>query len=450
LDFSMKERKDQRRGLAQVSHLFLSGPEPPMEKVTIQVAARALGVSKGTIITYLNTGQLTRIKEAGRIYVSMDEVRAFADTKRKQVRPSVTTSAERNKRASVNRERDRPKRPVASVVLEIERKYLLKYKAALEAKDKKLKKLTSEVAELKQNVEIRSNEWKEIQTRLRDLEKQQLEKLGEFTSTTNTRQQDLLEKIQARLLKVEEEMKRLGRPWWQELFGHLRPRSELSSKKGMVLLGTLAFLMALTFSGWWFSRSPKQPPSPVAEGQPPESEAVQAPSQAVLDAEVQQEQSALVVQEPSGSLYTTVAPKPEPAALDGQNAQLYTSNVEGSSSSGMIESLWPEGDQNVAGLSSTGSTYFLRAETLEATWLQVVIDERQEFEYLLQPNENRTWRAVSDFKLHIGNAAGLRLYLNDQPLKPLGKSGEVVHLHLPDPSLIATFKFQYAEPVTGR
>ena len=446
----MKERKDQRRGLAQVSHLFLSGPEPPMEKVTIQVAARTLGVSKGTIITYLNKGQLTRIKEAGRIYVSMDEVRAFATTKRKQVKLSVTTSAERNKRASVKRERDRPKQPVANVVLEIERKYLLKYKAALEAKDKKLEKLTSEVAELKQNVEIRSNEWKEIQTRLRDLEKQQPEKLGEFTSTANTRQQDLLEKIQARLLTVEEEMKRLGRPWWQELFGHLRPRSELSSKRGMVLLGALAFLTALTFSGWWLSRSPKQPPSPVAEGQPPESEAVQAPSQAILDAEVQQKQSALVVQEPSGSLYTTVTPQPEPAPLDGQNAQLYTSNVEGASSAGMSESPWPEGDQNVAGLSSTGSPYCLRAETLEATWLQVVIDERQEFEYLLQTNENHTWRAVSGFKLHIGNAAGLQLYLNDQPLKPLGKSGEVVHLHLPDPSLIATSKSQYAEPVTGR
>ncbi|MGD9207933.1 MAG: DUF4115 domain-containing protein, partial [Syntrophobacterales bacterium] len=98
----------------------------------------------------------------------------------------------------------------------------------------------------------------------------------------------------------------------------------------------------------------------------------------------------------------------------------------------------------------TESPYFLQAETREATWLQVVIDEGQEFEYLLQPNENHTWRAVSGFKLHIGNAAGLQLYLNDQPLKPLGQSGEVVHLHLPDPSLIATSTSQYAEPVTGR
>jgi ribosomal protein L9 len=444
----MNDRKNQGRGLAKVSHLFLSGPEPPKEKVTIQVAARALGVSKGTIITYLNKGQLTRIKEAGRIYVSMDEVRAFADTKRKQVKPVVTASAERNKRASVNRERDGSKRPVASVVLEIERKYLLKYKAALEAKDKKLEKLTFEVNELKQNVEIQSNEWKGIQTRLRDLEKQQQKQLGEFKSTTNVLHQDLLEKIQARLLKVEKEMKNLRRPWWQELFGHLRPRPELSGKNGMVLLGALALLTVLTFSGWWVNRSEKQPPSPVAEGQPSESGTVQAPAQAVVEAELQQEQSAGVVQQSSEPLHTSGKPQPEPAARDAQNAQLYTSRAEESSSEAERVSPQPEGEQNVVGLSSIASPYFLRAETQAATWLQVIIDEKQELEYLLHPNENHTWRAMSNFRVHIGNAAGLRLYLNDQPLKPLGESGEVVHLQLPDPSLIATSTSEHAEPVT--
>ena len=445
----MNDKKNQGRGLAKVSHLFLSGPEPPKEKVTIQVAARTLGVSKGTIITYLNTGQLTRIKEAGRIYVSMDEIRAFADTKRKQVKPAVTTSAERNKRASVKKKRDRPKRPVASVVLEIERKYLLKYKAALEAKDKKLEELTFEVNELKQNLEIQTSEWKGIQTRLRDLEKQQQEQLGEFKSTTNALHQDLLEKIQARLLKVEEEMKRLGRPWWQEFFGRLRPRPELSRKKGMVLLGGLVLLTVLIFSGWWFSSSQKQPPSPMAEGQPSRSGAVQTPSQTVLNSELQQEQSARVVQQPSEPPHTTVTQEPEPGALVGQKGELYTSSIKGASSEGMSVSPWPEVDRKVVGQSSIASPYLLRVETLAATWLQVVIDERQELEYLLQPNEDHTWRAISGFRLHIGNAAGLRLYLNDQPLKPLGKNGEVVHLRLPDPSLIFTSKSEYSEPESG-
>ena len=445
----MNDRKNQGRGLAKVSHLFLSGPEPPKEKVTIQVAARALGVSKGTIITYLNKGQLTRIKEAGRIYVSMDEVRAFADTKRKQVKPAVTASAERNKRASVNRERDRSKRPVASVVLEIERKYLLKYKAALEAKDKKLEKLTFEVAELKQNLEIQTSDWKGIETRLRDLEKQQQKQLGEFKSTTNALDQNSLEKIQARLIKVEKEMKRLRRPWWQAFFEYLRPRPELSRKNGTVLLSILALLTVLIFSAWWFNRSPKHAASLRAEGQPFRSGAVQTPSQAVSDSGSQQEQSTRAVQQQSEPPTTTVAPEPEPAALDAQTAQPYTSSVEGSPSAGKRVSPWPEGEQHVVGLSSIASPYFLRAETLAVTWLQVVIDERQKLEYLLHPNENHTWRAISGFRLHIGNAAGLRLYLNDQPLKPLGKNGEVMHLQLPDPSLIASSTSEHAEPESG-
>ena len=446
----MKDRKNQGRGLAKVSHLFLSGPEPPKEKVTIQVAARTLGVSKGTIITYLNKGLLTRIKEGGRIYVSMDEVRTLGDTKRKpQVKPSVTTSAKRNKRASANKERDRPKRPVASFgLLESERQYLLKCKAALEAKDTELEKLTFEVNTLKRNLKIRANELKGTETRLRELEKERQKLLGEYKKTTDANNHEK-ERTQARLLAVDDKGKRLRRPWWQELFGHLRLQPEGSRKKGVVLFTTLSLLAVLIFSGWWFNRSPKQPLAPVTEGQPSWTGTVQATSQAVLGSELEQEQSARVVQPPSEPLHTTVEPEPEPAALNGQTAQPYSSAVEGSPSSEKKVSLWLEADQHVVGLSSTASPYFLRAETLETTWLQVVIDERQELEYLLHPNENHTWKAMSGFRLHIGNAAGLRLYLNDQPLKPLGESGEVVHLQLPDPSLIVTSKSEYTEPLTG-
>ena len=287
----MKGRKKQGRGLAKVSHLFLSGPEPsepPEEKVTIQVAAKTLGVTKGTIITYLNKGLLTRIKEAGRIYVSMDEVRTLGETKRKhQVKPPVTVSAERNKRASVNKKRDRPKQPLASFgLLESERQYLLRCKAALEGKDRELETLSFEVQMIKRSVEIQAHELKGTETRLKELEKQQQNKPGEFKNTTRAHNQDLLEKIQARLLKVEEDMSRLRRPWWQQFSGQQRPRPGFSRKKGMVILGVVALVTVLIFSGWWFNRSPKQSPSPVAKGQPTGSETVQSASQAALDSEL--------------------------------------------------------------------------------------------------------------------------------------------------------------------
>lgn len=439
----MRDKKNQERGLAKVSHFFLSGPErpeSPEEKVTIQVAARALGVSKGTIITYLNKGQLTRIKESGRIYLSMDEVRAFGEAKRKhRVKPPSTISAERNKRVFVNKKKDRPKRSLTSFgLLESERQYLLSCKAALEAKDTELGKLTFQVNQLKQSVESRASEWKGTETRLRTLEKEQQEKRKKLKSTTHAHNQDLLEEIQARLLTVEEEVSRLRRPWWQALVGHPPLRPKFSRKKGMMIVGAVAFVTILIFSGWWASRSPKHLPSPANDGHLSRSGALRVTPQAALDSASEQEQSTGISRRTSEPVHISIALKPESAALAAQTAQPYTSDVGRSSSGGKRLSFWSEEERQVVGPSSTASPYVLRAETLAATWLQVVIDERQELEYLLHPNENHTWRAKSGFRLHIGNAAGLRLYLNGQLLKPLGESGEVVHLRLPDSSLISS------------
>jgi hypothetical protein len=380
----MTDSKKQARRTATVSHRLLSSQESPKEKVTIRVAAKTLNLSKGKIITYLNQGILTRLKEGDRIYILMDELRALRDSVKKL---DVTTSIDK----SSVRERTKAK--------------------------------------------------------LRELEKEQQKRPGDSRSTANANNQHLLEKTQASLLMVEE-LKSLRRPWWKELFGHLRLRPERSMEKGVVLFGTLALLAVLIFSVWWFNRSPKQPSSPEIEGQASGYETVQVTPQTVLDSELEQEQSARVVQLPSGSLHTTVAPEPEPAALNAQTPQPYSSSVEESPYSEKRARPLSEADQQVVGLSSTPPPYILRVETMAPTWLRVVIDERQELEYLLHPNEKHTWRARSGFRLHIGNAAGLQLYLNDQLLKPLGKSGEVVHLQLPDPSLIVTSSSEYTEPAS--
>jgi hypothetical protein len=50
--------------------------------------------------------------------------------------------------------------------------------------------------------------------------------------------------------------------------------------------------------------------------------------------------------------------------------------------------------------------------------------------------------ARSNLELLVGNAGGINLFFNDNPLKPLGESGEVVRLQLPDPSLILEADFE--------
>ena len=47
------------------------------KKVTIQAAAKALGVSKGVVIQYLDNGRLTRIREGSEVYILMDEITAL-------------------------------------------------------------------------------------------------------------------------------------------------------------------------------------------------------------------------------------------------------------------------------------------------------------------------------------------------------------------------------------
>ena len=447
----MKDRKNQVRGIAKVSYLFLSSQKTPREKVTIREAAKALSVSKGKIITYLNRGLLTRIKDGECVYIPMDEVRTLSDSmKNLDVTTSIDTSSRRERRrntVSVDKD-DHEGLLVHFGQPENERKYMLEYKAALEARAKELESLKSGFNTLKRDLETQVSELERIKAKLNELEKEQQKRTVDFKSTAIANNQDLLEKTQARLLMVEEKLKRLGGPWWQELFGHLQLRPERSWKKGLVLLGPLALLAVLIFSVWWFNTSPKQPPSSVTEVQASGSGTVQASSQAVLDSELQQEQSSRVVQRPSEPLQTTVVPEPKPAALNDQTPQPYSSSVEESPSLERRVSPLPEADQQVVGLSLTAPPYVLRVETLATTWLHVVIDERQELEYLLHPNEKRTWRAMSGFRLHIGNAAGLQIYLNDQPLKPLGGSGEVVHLQLPDPSLIVNSTSHFAAPVS--
>ena len=91
---------------------------------------------------------------------------------------------------------------------------------------------------------------------------------------------------------------------------------------------------------------------------------------------------------------------------------------------------------------SIPAPFVLRAEALARTWLRIIIDGSREREYLLQPGEQLTWMARSKVELLVGNAGGINLFLNDNPLKPLGERGEVVRLQLPDPSLILQADFK--------
>ena len=73
----------------------------------------------------------------------------------------------------------------------------------------------------------------------------------------------------------------------------------------------------------------------------------------------------------------------------------------------------------------------LRIEAIEETWLKVIIDSRDATEYTVKSGDTLKLEASSGYNILIGNAAGVKLFLNDKSIKVPGRSGQVVTIQLP-------------------
>ena len=73
----------------------------------------------------------------------------------------------------------------------------------------------------------------------------------------------------------------------------------------------------------------------------------------------------------------------------------------------------------------------LHVTAVEDTWLKVIMDEKGSIEYNLNFGDQMELEAATGFNLLIGNAGGIKITLNDEPVSIPGKSGEVVTIELP-------------------
>lgn len=83
---------------------------------------------------------------------------------------------------------------------------------------------------------------------------------------------------------------------------------------------------------------------------------------------------------------------------------------------------------------ASGAAQELSIAASEPSWLQVTIDGGPPKEAILQPGERIRWAAEREFRLTVGNAGGVSVALNGEPVGPLGPSGRVRTLVLPRPS----------------
>jgi cytoskeletal protein RodZ len=78
-----------------------------------------------------------------------------------------------------------------------------------------------------------------------------------------------------------------------------------------------------------------------------------------------------------------------------------------------------------------GKNFLLKIMASEKTWMKVIIDGQKQREYSLEAGDNIALEADTGYNLLIGNAGGVELLLNDNPIALQGKSGQVVNVQIP-------------------
>lgn len=74
---------------------------------------------------------------------------------------------------------------------------------------------------------------------------------------------------------------------------------------------------------------------------------------------------------------------------------------------------------------------WLKVDALEETWLKIIIDNQKPNEYTLQAGDHLSLGATSRFNLLIGNAAGVKLSVNDKVVPVPGERGQTVTIDIP-------------------
>ncbi|MBU1743406.1 MAG: DUF4115 domain-containing protein [Proteobacteria bacterium] len=81
---------------------------------------------------------------------------------------------------------------------------------------------------------------------------------------------------------------------------------------------------------------------------------------------------------------------------------------------------------------AAGKMYELVIEAREWTWIRITADRNPAYEALLKPGDKIERTASDYFQLDIGNAGGIHLTFQGKPLGSPGKSGQVIHMRLPE------------------
>ncbi|MBF0449699.1 MAG: helix-turn-helix domain-containing protein [Candidatus Magnetomorum sp.] len=112
-------------------------------------------------------------------------------------------------------------------------------------------------------------------------------------------------------------------------------------------------------------------------------------------------------------IISTPPPKKEPVEVSQSEPEPSTS-IQQSSSNTLTE-----------------EKYFLRLKATEKTWLKITVDDQSTNEFMLKPGDTLSKEANKEFQILLGNATGVEIFLNEEPVDIDGRSGQVMTLILP-------------------
>lgn len=73
----------------------------------------------------------------------------------------------------------------------------------------------------------------------------------------------------------------------------------------------------------------------------------------------------------------------------------------------------------------------LQVIAVEKTWLKIIVDGQNAKSYHLKPEDRLELEGTTNFNLMIGNATGVKIFLNERPVQLFGSEGQVVSLKIP-------------------
>jgi len=80
---------------------------------------------------------------------------------------------------------------------------------------------------------------------------------------------------------------------------------------------------------------------------------------------------------------------------------------------------------------SAAGEYLLSIRAVSDTWLKVIADDQAAVKYQLKKGDRMDLTAFNHFNILIGNARGVRLFVNDHALPVSGKAGQIVNINIP-------------------